>query len=144
MVAARWNEEDVRENVHQLALVLVDTLDLHIEHGIRRDLDTGLAEDQTCESLLVGALDRCKALLEDLVINKLAQPTASRNETRALAERRHERIGLHQGSYESSSKCVNQRVPPRYSVMSAAKAGLAWWSQRRGVTPFVLFWNFPG
>lgn len=37
-----------------------------------------------------------------------------------------------------------QRSLPRVSVMSARSGGLQKASQRRGVTPLVLFWNFSG
>lgn len=37
-----------------------------------------------------------------------------------------------------------QRSLPRVSVISSRSGGLQKASQRRGVTPLVLFWNFSG
>mmetsp|Transcript_23788 Transcript_23788/g.76437 ORF Transcript_23788/g.76437 Transcript_23788/m.76437 type:complete len:289 (+) Transcript_23788:1096-1962(+) len=44
----------------------------------------------------------------------------------------------------SSSRSVTHASPPSVLVASLASRGLASSTQRRGVTPFVLFWNFPG
>lgn len=44
----------------------------------------------------------------------------------------------------SWSVSVIQRELPRVLVMSARRGGLQKASQRRGVTPLVLFWNFSG
>lgn len=42
------------------------------------------------------------------------------------------------------SRSLIQASVPRVSVMSARSGGLQKASQRRGVTPLVLFWNFSG
>ena len=47
-------------------------------------------------------------------------------------------------SPDSSVVSFIQASVPSVSVMSAARPGLHQASHRRGVTPFVLFWNFSG
>lgn len=44
----------------------------------------------------------------------------------------------------SLSRWLTQLSWPNVLVMSLASGGLQNASQRRGVTPFVLFWNFSG
>ena len=45
------------QDIQQLALVLMQTLDLHIEDGIRIDLDTGVFQNIIRQTLLVRAFD---------------------------------------------------------------------------------------
>lgn len=58
---------DDTENIHRLALVLVDTLDLDIEHGLGVDSDAESGLDICRKLLLVIGLGRCPLLLEDWI-----------------------------------------------------------------------------
>ena len=58
---------DDTEDIHGLALVLVDTLDLDIEHGLGVDSNAEGGLDVCCECLLVIGLGRSPLLLEERV-----------------------------------------------------------------------------
>ncbi len=53
---------------------------------------------------------------------------------------------MHQNATPTLSRprSLIQASSPSVSVMSARRPGLQKASQRRGVTPLVLFWNFSG
>lgn len=56
---------DDTKDIHRLALVFVDTLDLDIEHGLGVDGDAESGLDICCELLFVVGLGRGPLLLED-------------------------------------------------------------------------------
>ncbi len=58
---------DDTEDIHRLALVLVDTLDLDIEHGLGVDGNAEGGLDVCCERLLIICLGRGPLLLEDRI-----------------------------------------------------------------------------
>jgi len=64
---------DDTEDVHRLALVLMDTLDLDIEHGLGVDSDAEGALDVRRESLLTIGLGCGPFLLEDRITVVLQQ-----------------------------------------------------------------------
>ena len=57
-------EGDGLEDVHELALVLMDALDLNVEHGCGIEADAHAGHDEIREFLLVAALDGSEALAE--------------------------------------------------------------------------------
>ena len=67
-------EGDDVQRLEQLALVLVQALDHHVEQRRGIDLDAGAAADDASERLLVLLLDRAPGLLELDVVNKGLQP----------------------------------------------------------------------
>ena len=63
-------EVDDVEDIEQLALVLVDALDLDVEEGIDIEADAAFFFDEIGQALLVGALDFAPFLVESLVVGK--------------------------------------------------------------------------
>ena len=61
------------EDIEQLALVLMQTLDLYIEQGIGVHLDAIALEDQIAEALLVGQLDLLQAGEHTGIVSVLQQ-----------------------------------------------------------------------
>ena len=59
------------ENVEQLAFVLVNPLDLHIEHGLRIEINTAVGLDQLSQTQLVFIFDLLPALLESPIPGQL-------------------------------------------------------------------------
>ena len=64
MRAHRIVERDGLEDIQQLALVLVNALHMHVEHGGGIDLDAHARRDEVGEFILVVPLDRREALAE--------------------------------------------------------------------------------
>mmetsp|Transcript_3078 Transcript_3078/g.14491 ORF Transcript_3078/g.14491 Transcript_3078/m.14491 type:complete len:324 (+) Transcript_3078:171-1142(+) len=67
---------DDREYVHKLSLVLVNTLDLNVEHGIRANFNPKLFLDPLGNTLLVSALRLAELPLHVSAINKLLKAAA--------------------------------------------------------------------
>lgn len=70
---------NVLQDVHELALVLVNTFDLDIKEGIGADCDIAASLDQLCQANFVGALDR-DPLLPELGIIHLVVETLQKSE----------------------------------------------------------------
>ncbi len=67
-------ERDDVQHVEVLALVLVDALDLDVEHPVRVQLDTGHRVDVLGQARFVGALDVAPLLPEGGIVDELLQP----------------------------------------------------------------------
>ena len=103
------------QHVEVLAFVLVDPLDLNVEHPGRIQLDVGRRVQVFREPCLVGALDVSPSLAELGVIDERLQPAQP--------------VQLHQPA-------VADRL-----VESVRSPGLASATNRRGVTPLVTLPN---
>src|SRR5882762_2179799 len=64
---------DYIQEIQELALVLVDSLHLHVEQGVDADLDAGAPDDLVGEPLLVGSLDAAKLAAKFRIIGGAGQ-----------------------------------------------------------------------
>ena len=67
------NQEDLLENVHQLSLVLVDSLDLNIEEGIRGDLNTTILFHIALQLFFVVLFYQIPLLVNIWIVSKHSQ-----------------------------------------------------------------------
>ena len=67
------NQEDLLENVHQLSLVLVDSLDLNIEEGIRGALNTTILFDIALQLFFVVLFYQIPLLVNIWIVSKHSQ-----------------------------------------------------------------------
>jgi hypothetical protein len=109
--------DDVQD-VEQLALVLVNALDLHIEQGAGVETHAAIGLDQARQPHLVVVLDLLPLGLELGVPRRGAPACATRQ--------------------------LGDPAGPMVSVISAFRPGLQLASQRRWVTPLVLLLNLCG
>ena len=115
-------EVDDVQHVQQLALVLVDALDLHVEEGL-------LAKERRRSSASTIAASRSLVRLLDL--------------PPAVGGSLHRRPGAGEAS-ESWSRSATHPSPIGLGDQAAEARDCTSASQRRGVTPLVLLLNFSG
>ena len=90
------------QHVQQLALVLVEALDLHVQHGVRVDVDPAVRLDPVGQALLVGELggrkflQECRLVREFLQLGQLAEVLAPVGADRLVDEGRQRPVGVGQ------------------------------------------------
>ena len=111
-------QRDDVQHVEMLALVLVDALDLDVEHPVRVQLDARRRADVLGQARLVAALDVAPLRAEGGVLDERLQPAQARQ--------------------------VGQPAVTDGAVQQLRSPGLASARKRRGVTPLVLLLNRSG
>ena len=111
--------QDVQQ-IEVLPLVFVQALHLDVEDRVRGNLDPAFAFDQRGQVDLVVALHRQELAAEAGIVREALEPA---------------KPGEVADPARSCRGCA---------VISVARRGFAWSSQRRGVMPLVLLLNLPG